>query len=417
MKKITNILVVDDEKDIRESLRDILIDEGFNVFLAKNAAEAIRLKEKQKIDLILLDIWMPDTDGISLLKSWAKNKEIDCPVLMMSGHGTIDTAIEATKIGATDFLEKPISLQKLLKSITGALKKSVEIDKIDKNFLENSHLKYISDFKNNLHKLKNSYFTALVGTKGNFLNVCKSFLVSSSSLNIDSQDLITPNIIKVAQAKGTKFIVIDNFLSYTNEKKDIFISLTEEINNSKIKIIFIERSINEKSLNILKLIDIDFEKNILLMPNLMTDKDLIPDLSISILNFYLEKNNDFGFKEFEISALNELRVHKGITDIDVLDRIILNLMISSQNDKITIKDINSLMKSLTILNKSTNDNDNDQKITSLFKKPLRDARDDFEILYFDFHFKNKISVSELAKISGVERTHLYRKLKQLKIKF
>ena len=149
----------------------------------------------------------------------------------------------------------------------------------------------------------------------------------------------------------------------------------------------------------------------------MTDKDLIPDLSISILNFYLEKNNDFGFKEFEISALNELRVHKGITDIDVLDRIILNLMISSQNDKITIKDINSLMKSLTILNKSTNDNDNDQKITSLFKKPLRDARDDFEILYFDFHFKNKISVSELAKISGVERTHLYRKLKQLKIKF
>ena len=102
MKKITNILVVDDEKDIRDSLGDILSDEGFNVFLANNAANAINIKKKQKIDLILLDIWMPDTDGISLLKSWAKNKEIDCPVLMMSGHGTIDTAIEATKIGATD---------------------------------------------------------------------------------------------------------------------------------------------------------------------------------------------------------------------------------------------------------------------------------------------------------------------------
>ena len=138
MKKIINILIVDDEKDIRESLGDILIDEGFNVFLAKNASVAIKYKKKQKIDLILLDIWMPDIDGISLLKSWAKNKEINCPVLMMSGHGTIDTAIEATKIGATDFLEKPISLQKLLKSISGALKKSVEIDKIDKYFLENN---------------------------------------------------------------------------------------------------------------------------------------------------------------------------------------------------------------------------------------------------------------------------------------
>ena len=196
MKKIINILIVDDEKDIRESLGDILIDEGFNVFLAKNASVAIKYKKKQKIDLILLDIWMPDIDGISLLKSWAKNKEINCPVLMMSGHGTIDTAIEATKIGATDFLEKPISLQKLLKSISGALKKSVEIDKIDKYFLENNSLKYVNDFKTDLQALKNSYFTALVGPKGNFINVCKSILVSSSSFQIDSQDLITTNIIK-----------------------------------------------------------------------------------------------------------------------------------------------------------------------------------------------------------------------------
>ena len=415
MKNISNILIVDDEKDIRESLGDILTDEGFNVFLAKNASDAIKYKEKQKIDLILLDIWMPDTDGISLLKSWAKNKEIDCPVLMMSGHGTIDTAIEATKIGATDFLEKPISLQKLLKSISGALKKSVEIDKIDKYFLENNALKYVNDFKTDLQKLKNSYFTALVGPKGNFINVCKSFLVSSSAFNIDSQDLITPNIIKVAQAKGTKYIVINNFFNYTDEKKNILISLAEEITSSKIKIIIIESLINEKSLNTLKLIDRSFEKNILLMPDLMSDKDLIPDLSISILNFYLEKNKDFGFKEFEISALNELRVNKGITNIDVLDGIILNLMINSQGEKITVTDINSLKKSQTNSNKISSDEGH--RITSLFNQPLRDARDNFEIMYFNFHFQNKISVADLAKKSGIERTHLYRKLKQLKIKF
>ena len=415
MKNIANILIVDDEKDIRESLGDILTDEGFNVFLAKNASDAIKYKEKQKIDLILLDIWMPDTDGISLLKSWAKNKEIDCPVLMMSGHGTIDTAIEATKIGATDFLEKPISLQKLLKSISGALKKSVEIDKIDKYFLENNALKYVNDFKTDLQKLKNSYFTALVGPRGNFINVCKNFLVSSSAFNIDSQDLITPNIIKVAQAKGTKYIVINNFFNYTDEKKNILISLAEEITSSKIKIIIIESLINEKSLNTLKLIDRSFEKNILLMPDLMSDKDLIPDLSISILNFYLEKNKDFGFKEFEISALNELRVNKGITNIDVLDGIILNLMINSQGEKITVTDINSLKKSQINSNKISSEEGH--RITSLFNQPLRDARDNFEIMYFNFHFQNKISVADLAKKSGIERTHLYRKLKQLKIKF
>lgn len=415
MKKIINILIVDDEKDIRESLGDILIDEGFNVFLAKNASVAIKYKKKQKIDLILLDIWMPDTDGISLLKSWAKNKEINCPVLMMSGHGTIDTAIEATKIGATDFLEKPISLQKLLKSISGALKKSVEIDKIDKYFLENNTLKFVNDFKTNLQKLKNSYFTALVGPKGNFINVCKSFLVSSSSFHIDSQDLITTNIIKVAQAKGTKYIVIDNFFNYTDEKKNIFISLAEEIRCSKIKIIIIESSINEKSLNALKLIDRSFEKNILLMPDLNIDKDLIPDLSISILNFYLEKNKDFGFKEFEISALNELRVNKNITNIDTLDEIIFSLMIGSQTEKITITDINSLNKSLTNSNKIISEDEH--RITSLLNQPLRDARDNFEIMYFNFHLQNKISVADLAKKSGIERTHLYRKLKQLKIKF
>ena len=108
------ILIIDDEEDIRESLTDILKDEGYEIIVAENALKAKEIKSKFRFDLILLDIWMPDCDGISLLKQWAKDKEINCPVIMMSGHGTIDTAIEATKIGAFDFLEKPISLQKLL---------------------------------------------------------------------------------------------------------------------------------------------------------------------------------------------------------------------------------------------------------------------------------------------------------------
>ena len=123
-----NILVVDDEIGIRELLSEILKDEGYNVRVAENAATARIARKEQRPDLVLLDIWMPDTDGISLLKEWAVSGQLTMPVVMMSGHGTIETAIEATRNGAFDFLEKPISLPKLIATVgkvgkSGACKK------------------------------------------------------------------------------------------------------------------------------------------------------------------------------------------------------------------------------------------------------------------------------------------------------
>ena len=117
-----HILVVDDEIGIRELLCDILQDEGHQITLAENAQAAREVRLKQRPDMVLLDIWMPDCDGISLLKEWGNAGLLTMPVVMMSGHGTIDTAVEATRIGAFDFLEKPIALQKLLKTVTAALK-------------------------------------------------------------------------------------------------------------------------------------------------------------------------------------------------------------------------------------------------------------------------------------------------------
>jgi len=119
---MANILVVDDEIGIRELLSEILGDEGHVVHLAENAGEARLRLQAEALDLVLLDIWMPDTDGISLLKEWSSTGQLSMPVIMMSGHATIDTAVEATRIGAMDFLEKPISLQKLL----GAVQKGLE---------------------------------------------------------------------------------------------------------------------------------------------------------------------------------------------------------------------------------------------------------------------------------------------------
>ena len=118
---MANILVVDDELGIRDLLSEILNDEGHSVDLAENATQARAARVANQYDLVLLDIWMPDTDGVSLLKEWAAAGVLTMPVIMMSGHATIDTAVEATRIGAFSFLEKPITMQKLLKAVEQGL--------------------------------------------------------------------------------------------------------------------------------------------------------------------------------------------------------------------------------------------------------------------------------------------------------
>lgn len=121
---MAKILIIDDELGIRELLSEILNDEGHTVEAAQNATEARQKLPAFRPDLVLLDIWMPDTDGVTLLKEWGSSGQLVMPVIMMSGHATIDTAVEATKIGAMAFLEKPITMQKLLKGVEQALNPS-----------------------------------------------------------------------------------------------------------------------------------------------------------------------------------------------------------------------------------------------------------------------------------------------------
>jgi DNA-binding NtrC family response regulator len=118
---LARILVVDDEADIRDTLREILGEEGYEVEVAANAAEARQIRARRDPDLVLLDIWMPDTDGITLLREWSENRQLSFPVVMLSGHGTVETAVEATRLGAVDFVEKPLSLAKLLRTVEKAL--------------------------------------------------------------------------------------------------------------------------------------------------------------------------------------------------------------------------------------------------------------------------------------------------------
>jgi len=406
----TNILIVDDERDIRESLKDILEDEGHKIFLAENAKSARIIKNKQEIGLILLDIWMPDCDGITLLKEWASANKIDCPVLMMSGHGTIDTAIEATRIGAYDFLEKPISLQKLLNSINLALKKEINVTKINGNFIDNSKLNWIIEFKQKLINLKSSNVIYLRGLEGNFINICINILVGTNYLLINSDAIINDNFIEKAAEKGCNAILFKNFSKFNNLKKETISKYLKLNTHKKIKIIFIDENISNLG-NIP-------EESILNMPDFANNKDLIPDFSVAILNFYLSMNRHLGYKEFEISALNALRISNNIENIDELDNIIFNLIKVTEGQKISSEDVGNYLQGLG--------NENAVKINKkevlfgsgevIFNKSLKDAREEFEKLYFTFHLQKKISISDLSKKTGVERTHLYRKLKSLGVK-
>src|SRR3954463_11492918 len=152
---MASILVVDDEVGIRELLSEILADEGHQVTLAESAGDARRLRERARPDLVLLDIWMPDTDGITLLKEWASAGLLTMPVVMMSGHGTIDTAVQATRIGAYDFLEKPIALQKLLATVGRALKHGGEQSQANLSLAALGRAPIVSELKARLERVAN----------------------------------------------------------------------------------------------------------------------------------------------------------------------------------------------------------------------------------------------------------------------
>jgi len=177
MANKSTILIIDDEKDIRESLSEILIDEGYETYLAADANEARKLiKQKNYVDIILLDIWMPDCDGITLLKELKINQKLKQPIIMMSGHGTIDTAIEATKNGAFDFIEKPISLHKVLKVLNDAINESLDFNTLSIEFLKNNKDKELFDLYKKLNEKENHQF---------FKTNCKEALYSFLSLNKD----------------------------------------------------------------------------------------------------------------------------------------------------------------------------------------------------------------------------------------
>lgn len=411
------ILVVDDEIGIRELLNDILLDEGYQVKLAENAAEARKYRQQIRPDLVLLDIWMPDCDGVTLLKEWSSSGLLTMPVVMMSGHGTIDTAVEATRIGAFDFLEKPIALQKLLKTVTAALKSIEQSNNLNLNLNKLGKSTAINELKLQLERMANLKAPLLLmGPAGTGLELCARFLHQSNTpwltLRAFNRLADEPTEILSEVAEGTLFIA--EVANLTRQQQKGLLALIAQAEKYHVQVVCATAELLGKLANEQK-----FDANLaqtlgaasIVVPALNDHKEDIPDIACAIANVLVE-SREVSYKEFDIAALNALRNANWPGNLAQLETVVKSLMQNCQTETIGLEAVK-----LALIHNETKYEET--KVTSEFfnfNQPLREAREDFERRYFEYHMgQTQSNMVIIAEKAGLERTHLYRKLKQLGI--
>ncbi len=420
---MSKILIVDDEIGIRELLSEILEDEGYGVLLAENAEQARKLVSHQdEINLILLDIWMPDTDGITLLKEWVNSpqKTLIPPVIMMSGHGTIDTAVEATKIGAISFLEKPISLQKLLSSV------KVGLEQHQRDFhasRELNYLEYISKssvIEHLTERLKKIVHTnlplLLVSEPGCGAEIWAKFLhqpntpwvIADTSSMLAQQPM---NLLDQAR-KGVLFIPEVGNLNKLEQKglqliinklaryQTRLICATTSPLIKKIE----EGSFDRALYNALGQVT-------LTLPALREHKEDIPEIAKTLLRHLIQRGEVSADRHFVPDALGFLTQYDWLGNLPELENAIRTLALNATQSEIKALEVQNFLQQHQSVTPET--------INTVLPLdlPLREARDAFERIYFEYHLQlENYNMSRIAEKVGLERTHLYRKIKQLGIK-
>lgn len=422
------VLVVDDEIGIRELLRDILLDEGYQVRLAENAAQAREWRHQERPDLVLLDIWMPDCDGISLLKEWGNGGLLTMPVVMMSGHGTIDTAVEATRIGAFDFLEKPIALQKLLKTVNAALKHGEQLPKSDMSLVNLGKSAVITELRQRLEKI--SLIRApllLIGAKGSGTELCARFLHEQNTpwLELTEYDRLTIAPLDLLEQLRDGLLFIPEVAELNKTEQKGLLLLLGKAEKYGIRVVCgtsraLPQLVSEGQFDNTLLQSLS--GTTLRVPSLEDHREDIPDLARAMVTLLVE-TSEVAYREFDIAALNALRNADWPGNLAQLDSVIRNLMQTSLDEKVTLEDVKRVLgqfESFEEVETSSRPYLNGAaKVTSSINldQPLREARDDFERLYFDHHMaKVGGNISKVAESVQLERTHLYRKLKQLGLK-
>jgi len=445
------ILIVDDEAGIRQTVEEILVDEGYECSTAKDGQTAREAASQHNPDLILLDIWMPDIDGISLLKEWKDEGLITASVIMMSGHGTIETAVEATRLGAYDFLEKPLSLAKLLLTVERALdarrlkRENISLRTRFAAVTEPTGKSVaIQHLKDQVKRLAQHETNLLVtGEAGSGKELFARYLHSNSSRRdgpfIDvGVGLIAPEnsalelfgreeggqihygLLEQAHG-GTLFLNgIDEMdseaqlrlLSALESKSFLRVGGSTQV-KTNIRVIasstrplaeqIQQGNFREELYYLLNVVSIE-------VPPLREHSEDISEL----LNFYIEHfvtREKLPFRKFSVAAQNFLRNYPWHGNVRELKNLVQRLLILGTGDDIDIDESRSALGSIPISTKNS-------QLPDFFELPLKEARDQFERSYLQHHLdSNNGNIAQLATAIGMERTHLYRKLHSANIKF
>jgi DNA-binding NtrC family response regulator len=408
---MASILVVDDEMGIRELLSEILRDEGHDVTLAENAGAARVAREAARPDLVLLDIWMPDTDGITLLKEWAGNGQLTMPVVMMSGHATIDTAVEATRIGALDFLEKPIGMQKLLAAVKKGLERGASLREATLTLAAFSRPGPLRDIKKRLDQMAaKSRLLLLRSAPGGIVELVgrtvqvigKPWLDLAhdpNALSLDLLERIAGGVLWCEELARLTRLQQKNLLFAAERLEKYNLRLVAGTTHTPAELV--EFGWEEPGLAKL------FE-TALGVPGLGDLKDEVPDIAAHLLT-QLAEAGEVPLRRFTSGALNALRQHPWPGGYGELRAAVKSLAIAALGEEIGEDDAQGL------LTPSGEDDDLPPGLSpEVINLPLREAREAFERMYFDYHLKKDGSnMTRLAEKTGLERTHLYRKLRDL----
>ncbi len=412
---MAHILVVDDEMGIRELLSEILADEGHTISTAENAAAARRERSEKRPDLVLLDIWMPDTDGISLLKEWTHAGLLTMPVVMMSGHGTIDSAVEATRIGAVDFLEKPIALQKLLATVKKALRHDTPVQRSPLTLEAFSRSALLKDLKKRLEQVAGkTRILFLKNAAGSIAEICARTLQAPRAPWLDLSTLNTPITQEMLADLGGGILFVPELSTLDrSQQKNLSFALSQLMRNN---LQIIAASARPLSL----LVEAGWEASEIkrlsdvwvALPQLSSHANDVPEIASLVLGHFIERN-EVPLRNFSSAALNALRLYHWPGEWVELLSTVRNLAISALEDEISVVDVENMLQY---------EADGSPRplgpTLPLLNQPLRDAREAFERLYFEYHLRNENgNMTRVADKTGLERTHLYRKLKQIGLSF
>jgi DNA-binding NtrC family response regulator len=445
----SHVLVVDDEADIRALIDEILSEEGYKVTVAGNAAEARSARGTGKFDLVLLDIWMPDTDGISLLREWSEPGDLDCPVVMMSGHGTVDTAVEATRLGAFDFVEKPLSLAKLLRTVERAINSSKKQPESARSLLPSlltpvGRSPLIKGLREKVQQYaKHASPVLLSGEPGTGRGAFARYIHSMSSRadaplvtllsasitdsNVESQLLgseeggdIHAGYFERAK-NGT--LIIDELADLCDHGQKLVLAVLEQGEFLRVG----GREPVRLQARVLATINADYESLIErgkirreLISNLNTLSLRVPPLRDyaedvpELLNYYVDKLVDsegLTFRRFSVAAQNRLRNYPWPDNVRELKNLVRRLLITGTGDEISLEDVENEVSAAADVGDPLVKQD-------LLSLPLREAREQFERAYLQQQLVLcDGKVGRLAQRVGMERTHLYRKLRSLGVDF